>query len=61
MVYFDVYKYLVAKMKQGVSINYIVIFNEILENLSLSIVKITNIYESTHKNGVVIFITLNKL
>ena len=61
MISFDVNKYLVIIWKNGISVNYIVIFDEQYENMSLLLVNPTIFYESSHENGVVIFQTFRKL
>ena len=51
IIYFDNYKYLVIEWKNGISINDI---NENLETLLTAIVKLKNIDEYSHEEGVVI-------
>ena len=55
IISFDVYKYLLIIYKNRFSINYIVASYEQLEILSTSLVRLTNIDESSHVNEVVIF------
>ena len=57
----DIYEYLVTKWKHIISIHEIVAFNKSLENLTITTLELTNIYESSHEDGVVIFITCSKL
>ena len=56
MISFYIYKYIVTYWKHRIYINYIVKFNESLENLSMPIVELTNIDELSHEYGVVIFL-----
>ena len=54
MIYFDIYKYLGTEWKQGMSINDIVPFSEKFVHLSTAMVEMTNIDDSSHKDGVAI-------
>ena len=59
IIIFQIYNNLVTKFKHGIVRNYIVPFNVELEFLSASIIELFHIYESSHKNAIVIFITKN--
>ena len=50
---------LVKKWKILIGPNYIITFNENLENISTSIIELANINESSHEEAIVIFITKN--
>ena len=61
MIDFYIYHILVSKCKHGIGPIYVVTFNEELEYLSTSIIKLINIYESLHEKSIVIFITKKNL
>ena len=48
-------KNLVTEWKNGIYTNNIITFNETLENLSTATVELTNIYESSHEEIILIF------
>ena len=52
-----VYKILVTKWKCGIGPDDRIIFNEELQNISASIIELTNIDESSHEYTIVMFIT----
>ena len=57
MISFQMYNSLVTKWKHGIGTNDITTFNDELENISISIIELVNIIESSHKEAMVILIT----
>ena len=58
---FSYIQILVKKWKYGIRINDIITSNEYLENISIEIIELTNIDDSSHEQLIVIFITKTDL
>ena len=64
IITFHIYNIRATKCKHGIGPNDIILFNEQLEIISTSIIELVNIYDSSHKESIVNFITskdLNKI
>ena len=61
IITFQIYHIIVSKWKHGIGPIDIVTFNEELESLSISIIELINIDESSHENVILIFITKKDL
>ena len=54
---FQLYAFIVTKCKHGIGTNYIITFNEELENTSTSIIELTNIGQCSHEDSILLSIT----
>ena len=61
IITFQIYNILVLKFIHGIVPNDILTLNEELESLSTSIIKLVNIYESSHEEEILTFITKKDL
>ena len=61
IITFHIYNIRATKCKHGIGPNDIILFQFFLEILSTSIIELVNIYESSYKEEIVIFITSKDL